>query len=298
MSGRSPKVILADLDKALSETKWCGPPSDISHLNDPEHLAKFKELGNFEQVISNWVVGKVKELIRVSGQNEFSICSVGCEDGALDLIILQELSKALPVEKFKYTGINVDEQVCEIAEETLQDVGPNIDVELLVRDYEELTEDGLQPFDLILMANCTYHASSLEPMLTGATRLLKPKTGELVIISSSRQSFEELITCFWFHQRKHELNTAEMVTAALDKLGIKYSVSQETVTFDLTEQFGDRFESDSSVLTLDHLVFTRLHDYPPQVASLCVEFLEALSMTNDSVKVVTSVSDLIVVQGN
>ncbi len=186
------------------------------------------------------------------------------------------MSKALPDQNFKYTGITADEQACEVAEETLElgNLGPNVQVELLERDYEELTNDGLQSYDFILMANCTYHASALDPMLTGATQLLKPGTGELVILSSSRQSLYELITRFYSHQRTYDLYTAETVTAALGKLGIKYKVEHETTTFDLTQQFAEGFSSEEAALILDHLVFTKLQDYAPQFAKLCVEVSE------------------------
>ena len=145
------------------------------------------------------------------------------------------------------------------------------------------------------MANCTYHASALDPMLTGATQLLKPGTGELVIISSSRQSLYDLITRFYSHQRTYELYTAETVTAALKKLGIKYKVEHETTTIDLTQQFAEGFLSEEAALILDHLVFTRLQDYAPEVAKLCVEFLRSISITNRAKTVVTSVSDMIVI---
>ena len=106
----------------------------------------------------------------------------------------------------------------------------------------------------------------LEPMLSGAAQLLKPDTGELVIVSSSRQSIDELITRFYSHQRTYELYTAETVLSTLDKLGVKYTVGHETVTFDLTQQFQGNFQSEKALMVLDHLVFTRLQDYPPQVA--------------------------------
>ena len=93
---RSPKDILADLDKELAEFKWCGPPSDLSHLQDPNHLSEFKQLGDFEQVISQWVFEKVKDLIQKRGLSKFQICSIGCEDASLDLVILQKLAKAIP----------------------------------------------------------------------------------------------------------------------------------------------------------------------------------------------------------
>ncbi len=297
MSKRLPKDVLTDLDKELADMKWCGPPSDLSHLHDPDHLSVFKELGNFDEIISQWIVNRIATLVSKQGEQEFQICSIGCEDATMDSIVLRKLSKALPDKKFKYTGIAADEQAFEIVEETLEldNLGANITVELLERDYEELTNEGLLPFDFILMANCTYHASALGPMLSGATKLLNPSTGELVIISAARQSLYELITRFYSHQRTYELYTAEMVTATLDKLSIKYTVENETTKFDLTKQFAEGFLSEEASLILDHLVFIKLQDYAPQVAKLCVEFIECISATEEGRRVVRSVSDMIVV---
>ncbi len=46
---------------------------------------------------------------------------------------------------FKYTSITADEQACEVAKETLElgNLGSNVQMELLERDHEELTNDGL-----------------------------------------------------------------------------------------------------------------------------------------------------------
>ena len=248
---------LNELDGVLSRTKWCGPPSDMTHLSDPHHLEAFKHLGNSERVISQTIVKKAKELIESSSLKEFRICSVGCEDGSLDKVVLEELSKTCPLVEFHYIGVEMDEQVCEAAEDKLTDVSSNVHTDFVVKDYEELSkEDFTDAFNLIFMVNCTYYASSLETLLKGSVELLKP-SGELMIISSSRQSFEELITRFWSHQRKHDLHTSENVIAALSKLGIKHNVDSAPVTFDLTECFNDEFKSSSSLLILDHLVFTR-----------------------------------------
>ena len=248
---------LSELDGVLSQTKWLGPPSDMSHLHDPQHLETFKHLGNSEDVISQRIVEKAKALIgSAGGSKEFRICSVGCEDGSLDKLFLSQLSKCFPSIRFHYTGIEMDEQVCDAAEDKLTGIATNVEVELITKDYEELSKDDFAAFDLILMVNCTYYASSLEQLLKGAVELLKP-SGELIIISTSRQSFEELITRFWSHQRKHDLYTSETVTATLTKLGIKHTVDKAPVTFDLTKCFDEDFDSTSSSLILDHLVFTR-----------------------------------------
>ena len=249
--------ILSQLDGVLGKTKWLGPPSDMTHLHDAKHLEAFKHLGNSEAVISQKILEKAKVLIgSTCATKEFRICSVGCEDGSLDRLLLSELSKAFPSIKFHYTGIEVDEQACDVAEDRLKGVASNVDIEMVAKDYEELSKDDFSAVDLMLMVNCTYYASSLEELFKGAVQLLKP-SGELIVISTSRQSFEELITRFWSHQRKHSLYTSENVTEMLSKLGIKYMVEKAPVTFDLTNCFAEDFSSDSSSLILDHLVFTR-----------------------------------------
>ena len=248
---------LSELDGVLGQTKWLGPPSDMTHLHDPKHHEAFKSLSNSEAIISQRIVDKAKALIESPvASKEFRICSIGCEEGSLDQIVLSELSKAFPSVKFHYTGIEMDEQVCDVAEDKLTNMASNVEVEVVTKDYEELSKDDFPAFNLMLMVNCTYYASSLELLLKGAVQLLKP-SGELVIISSSRQSFEELITRFWSHQRSHVLYTSESVTETLSRLGIKYAVHHAPVTFDLTECFNEDFKSSSSQLILDHLVFTR-----------------------------------------
>ena len=300
MSAKSASSILGDLDKELGQIKWRGPPSDMSHLGDIDHIENFKKLGNYEHVISKWIVSKAMELVDsqpTSGPaTAFRICSIGCEDGTLDQIILQSLGQALPTTQIHYTGIEMDDQVCELAEEKLSDLAPNIHIQIVAEDYEELKkEDQSEPYDLIFMVNCTYYASSLDPLLKGAVQLLKP-SGELVIVSSSRQSFDELITRFWSHQRSHDLYTSETVVKTLSSLGIMHNIFKVPVTFDLTACFKDEFESPAFLLILDHLVFTRLRDYPPEVSKLCVMFLRSIAENSGSKMVITSVSDMIVIR--
>ena len=61
------------------------------------------------------------ELVNANTQNgscleEFKICSIGCGDGALDRHILSNLVKLFPNVKFHYTGIDADNEICEVAE--------------------------------------------------------------------------------------------------------------------------------------------------------------------------------------
>lgn len=142
------------------------------------------------------------------------------------------------------------------------------------------------------MVNCTYYAASLTQLVQGVMGLLKP-SGILLIISSSKQSLEELVTRFWFHQRRDPLNTTESVINTLTHLKVPHQVYREPVTFDLTAQLRDGFKSAGSELVLDHLVFCRLIDYPPEVKKLVIEFLFSIAEVSETSSKVASLSDLI-----
>jgi len=279
--------ILEDLDHILAKSEWKGPPSDMSHLSTPLHLASFKQLGNQEQVIS----GRIASHVEKETGNVVRVCSIGCGDGSLDREILQSLKKA----EVQYVGLDMDEQVVEEALENLSKLSSNVQAETEAVDYEEedsLKELSLEPFDVIWMVNCTYYATSLNSMIKGAMELLKP-SGTLLIVSSSQQSIEQLVTRFWFHQRQHHLHTTEDVLRALSELDFPHITSKEPVTFNLTEQLRDDFKSAASALVLDHLVFCRLSDYSPEVKRLVVAFLHSIADISETLIKIVSMSDLI-----
>lgn len=283
---RSKLEILKSLDCILANTEWKGPPSDISHLDSPAHLSHFKKLGNQEQVTSQRIITALKSVKKES--KNFRVCSIGCGDGKLDKLILEGCRDTTIIQ---YVGLDIDEQVVDGAEEILAGISLNIETSTVAVDYEDLSalkNLALEQFDLVWMVNCTYYAVSLAPLLQGAMELLKP-SGVMLIISSSKQSLEQLVTRFWFHQRQDSLHTTENVEAALMQLSIPYQLQREPVTFDLTMQLTDDFKSAASKLVLDHLVFCRLSDYTPEVKSLVIEFLQSIA---ESGKVV-SLSDLI-----
>lgn len=287
---RSEQEVLKSLDCALDNIKWKGPPSDLSHLGSPEHLACFKKLGNQEQVTSQRIITQTQRCVKECG-GILRICSIGCEDGKLDRLILEGLKDA----RVQYVGLDTDEQTVEEASEKLQGVSPNIEASVMVADYEEvnvLRELALEPFDIIWMVNCTYFAVSLKCLLEGVLELLK-SSGIMLIISSSQQSLEELVTRFWSHQRQDPLQTTESVLDVLIKLGVPHQVYREPVTFDLTTQLRGEFKSAGSQLVLDHLVFCRLSDYPPEVKKFVIEFLVSIAKVTESSSTVTSLSDLI-----
>ncbi len=295
MAVRGPESILKQLDKILAETVWKGPPSDLSHLADPDHLENFKKLGNHEQTISKWIVKKAGQLIKAKSMSVLQVCSIGCADGIFDALFLEEISRNHPSVSIHYVGINADEQVCEAAEEQMGTIGENVTVELVTEDYHELKKENFSPFDLILMVNpqfsCIYDESEVEPLMGTVLELLKPK-GELAIVSSSRQSFTELIARFWQHQRRHDLYTTEFLTRALQKMGVTCAMEQEPLTFDLSRCINEEFKSMYAMLILDHLMLVKLGDYNPEVAQLCVEYLASIAEGNG---LVGSLCDMVVV---
>lgn len=285
----SEQEILKSLDTALGMINWKGPPSDISHLSCPQHLASFKILGNQEQVTSERIV--LHALKCIEKNEKIRVCSIGCDNGTLDKLILE----GLKAKKVQYVGLDSDEAVVEGAMERLLGVSPNIKVNTLAVDYEDvnaLRALSLEPFDFIWMVNCTYYASSLTSLLQGALQLLKP-AGIALIISSSKQSLEQLVTRFWSHQRQDQLHTTESVVKSLTHLGVTHHIYREPVTFDLTAQFKDGFKSPASEVVLDHLVFCRLADYPPEIKELVIKFLQSIAKSTETSSTIISMSDLI-----
>lgn len=282
--------VLKSLDHVLSKIQWKGPPSDTSHLNSPQHLACFKKLGNQEQVTSQRILAQALHRAEKNG-GTLRICSVGCEDGKLDRLILEGLKSV----QVQYVGLDTDELIVEAALDRLQGLSSNIEAKTVAVDYEEvnaLTDLAMEQFDLIWMVNCTYYAASLTQLIQGVLELLKP-SGVMIVISSSQQSLEELVTRFWAHQRQHPLQTTESLVDALSSLGLPHQVHREPVTFDLTTHLGDRFLNAGSEMVLDHLVFCRLIDYPPEVKKLVIEFLLSIAETSENYIKVTSLSDLV-----
>ncbi len=140
---RNEQEILKSLDSALDDIKWKGPPSDISHLNSPEHLESFKKLGNQEQVTSERIIYHALQIEKRSG-GALRICSIGCEDGSLDKFILQGLKDVT----VQYVGLDSDELLVEEAKESLAGVSPNIEVHTVAvaigRSFSVLTLSACQ----------------------------------------------------------------------------------------------------------------------------------------------------------
>jgi len=199
-----------------------------------------------------------------------------------------------PSLEIQYIGVGLCEQGCEEVEGELEGLAENIIVQVVAKDYAELSKEELGMFNCVLMVSCLCYSMAPEATLKAALELVKPE-GELIVVSSSQQSVDELIARFWKHQRHYDLCTTENVKDILQKIGIKYSVSQLPVTFDHSQCFIGNFESVNSRI-LDHIVQVNMDEYSPAISEACTEYLEAIAVGPPEKRVIDSLSDMIIVK--
>ena len=241
--------------------------------------------------MAQWLTKQAEKVIETLGQGTLHVCSVGCGDGKLDKEILASLSAAHPALTIEYVGVGLCEQVCEEVAREMEGVGDNVVVQVIARDYSELSKEEVGMFNCVLMVNCLCYSSAPDVTLEAVLQLLEP-AGELIIVSSSRHSVDELIGRFWKHQRHYDLCTTEDVVDMLQKSGRKHSISQLPVTFDLSSCIKDGFECKESKLVLDHMMQVNMEEYSPAIRELVVKYLVNIS-AEGSVK---TMSDVIAIQ--
>lgn len=246
MAAKSLQVLLTELDQLLEETSWKGPPSDLSYLT-PQHDQFFQQVilgGAYYDNMAQCIALQVEKTCETS-EKVFRICSVGCGDGKLDNKILSLLVTAHPELEIEYVGVGLCEQACEEVLSVMEGIGEKVKVQVIAKDYSELSNDDVGTFNCVLMVSCLCYSVVPEVTLEAVLNLVDP-SGVLVLVSSSRQSVDELIGRFWKHQRHYDLCTTEDVITMLHKIGRKYTMLQLPVTFDLSSCFKDEFMSEQS----------------------------------------------------
>ena len=300
MASKTPGDILVDIDELLKESSWKGPPSDLSHLADPDHLQEFSEMvlgGEQDKKTMEWILKQVEQSMKVAlGKTSFQVCSVGCGDGALDKQVLEELAAAHPTTEIQYVGVGLCEQGCEEVEAKMEGLAGNVMVQVVAKDYSELSKEEVGTFDCVLMVGCLGYSPAPEATLKAILELVKPE-GELIVVSSSHQSVDALIARFWKHQRQYDLCTTENIKEILESLGVKHKMTRLPGVFNLTRCFAANFETVSSRHILDHIVQVNMEEYSPAICDACIEYLEALSVGPAEKRVVQSHSDMIVIRG-
>ena len=125
-----------------------------------------------------------------SSAEPFRILSIGCGDGAFDAKILQAMISRHPDVKIDYTGIDIDEKICQNAMKELSALktkfNDKVAIRILTMDINSfnLVEVG-PPCDLILALHVLYYAKNMRKVLTDVHTLLKPEGKSLAVYVDS-----------------------------------------------------------------------------------------------------------------
>ena len=123
------------------------------------------------------------EASRTSAAEPFRILSIGCGDGTFDAKIIQVMISKDPDIRIHYTGIDIDEEVCEKAKEELGTLKAKheVEIKMLVMDFEDIdsVKAEISPCDLILAVHVLYYMKDFRKALTDAHVLTKADYGKV-----------------------------------------------------------------------------------------------------------------------
>ena len=118
----------------------------------------------------------VKSYTTTQMLDSFRILSIGCGDGRFDTNILQAITDRFPDVKVHYIGIDIDQQTCKNAKETVSALkNRNVMVETFTMDFEkvDLFKDKIPPCDLVIASHVFYYMKDLKKTLSDARALRK-----------------------------------------------------------------------------------------------------------------------------
>ena len=120
---------------------------------------------------------------RTSTAEPFRILSISCGDGTFDVKILQAMISKDPDIKIHYTGIDIDEEVCEKAKGELITLKARheVEIKMLAMDFEDIdtVKAEITPYDLVLAVHVLYYMKDLRKALTDAHTLTKADCGKV-----------------------------------------------------------------------------------------------------------------------
>ena len=86
------------------------------------------------------ITKQIETIVKTLGEEgTLRVCSVGCGDGKLDKKIMRELATAHSALTIKYVGVGL----CEQVEGEMEGVGDNVLVQVVAKDYSELSKECL-----------------------------------------------------------------------------------------------------------------------------------------------------------
>ena len=114
----------------------------------------------------------------------FRILSIGCGDGTLDAKILQAMISRHPDVKIDYTGMDIDEEICQNAMMELSAMNTKfndkIAIRMLTMDINSINLMEVGPScDLILALHVLYYAKDMRKVLSDIHTFLKPEGNTL-----------------------------------------------------------------------------------------------------------------------
>ena len=95
-------------------------------------------------------------------------------------------------------------------------------------------------------------------------------------MSATKDPLNELFSRFSLLDANHTVIFGQELEAALKQLGIAYSDEKIVGRLDLTQCFKDGFQKPDQKRVLDFIAQTRFCNYPPAVAQVCIQYLEAI----------------------
>ena len=107
----------------------------------------------------------------------------------------------------------------------------------------------------------------------------------------------ELCDRFWVHETKRPFFFTSHVTSTLDTMMVTYSVqTPPNILLDLTQCFEEGFHHSSHRIVLDFIVQTKLSQYPPSVAQICINYLYSIAQGRPARCVIDHAVNWLVVQ--
>ena len=295
MDGKTPQVILKELDQLLEESPIV--PSYAEDMDDPEYTQQYIEMQKLSSVTDKnvgLIVETASKMITTQHMQTFKLCSIGCGDGEFDRRVLSRLTASFPNVNLQYIGVDVNEVSCQTAQELLKQI-QGVKVEVKRSDLQQLNPDDLGPSDLIIMVHVLYYVEAILPVLLYATKHLKP-SGYLIIVNAHRYPLSELYDRFWLHEHKKSLWFSDSIIEILDEMGIEYHLEVSQGPCDVTHCFKGGFKSPSDHYFLDHITHTKMRKHPPMVVQKCVDYLSSIAEGKPEMFVLTEVADVIFVQ--
>ena len=295
MDGKTPQVILKELDQLLEESPIV--QSYAEDMDDPEYTQQCIEMQKLSSVTDKnvgLIVETASKMITTQHMQTFKLCSIGCGDGEFDRRVLSRLTASFPNVNMQYIGVDVNEASCQTARELLKRI-QGVKVEVKRRDLQQLNPDDLSPSDLIIMVHVLYYVEAIQPVLLYAMKHLKP-SGYLIIVNDHRYPLSELYDRFWLHEHKKSLWFSDSIIEILDKMGIEYHLEVSQGPCDVTHCFKRGFKSPSDRYFLGHMSHTKMRKQPPMVVQKCIDYISSIAEGKPETFVLMEVSDVIFVQ--